>query len=102
MVSASAKRVHDGGQHAHVVGRGAVHADRATRHTAEDVAAADDHSHLDTQARDLGHLFNHAHNGGAVDAKCVVTHQGLTGQLEQNTLVGWCGDGHDRRLMETD
>jgi hypothetical protein len=54
--------IHDRRQHAHVVGRGAVHADRAARHAAEDVAAADHHGHFDTQAGHLGNLLHHAHD----------------------------------------
>jgi hypothetical protein len=93
------QRVHHRGQHAHVVGGGAVHADRTTRHAPEDIAAADDHRHFDAHAGHLGHLLHHAHDGGAVDAEGVVAHQRLTRQLEQNALVGWFGDGHGVLLM---
>ena len=82
------QRVHHRGQHAHVVGGGAVHADGTAGHAAKDVAAADDHRHLDTQLRDLLHLPHHAHDGGAVDAVGVVAHQGFARQLQQDALVG--------------
>ncbi len=88
------QRVHHGGQHAHVVSGGTVHADRAARDTTENIAPTDHHRHLHTQAGDFGDLFHHADDGGAVDAKGVIPHQRLTRQLEQDALVGWCSVGH--------
>src|SRR2546423_3936073 len=41
--------VHHGGEHADVVGGGAIHVARALRDAAEDVAAADDYGDLDAQ-----------------------------------------------------
>src|SRR2546423_6846538 len=41
--------VHHGGEHADVVGGGAIHIARALRDAAEDVAAADDYGDLDAQ-----------------------------------------------------
>src|SRR5688500_6227931 len=81
------ERIHHGGQHSHVVGGGAVHAGRARRHAAENVAAADHHAELHPEARDLRHLAHDRLDGLAVDAVRVVAHQGLAGQLEQNALV---------------
>jgi hypothetical protein len=80
------QRVHHGGQHAHVVGSGPVHADRATGHAPEDIATADDDRHLDTHAGDFTDFVHHAHDGVTVDAKLVIAHQGLTRQLEQTRL----------------
>jgi hypothetical protein len=73
------QRVHDRGEHAHVVGRGAVHAGCARRHPTKDVAAADDDSQLDAEPIDLGDLLTHLLDGLAVDAVAVATHQGLAG-----------------------
>ena len=81
--------IHHSRQHTHVVGGRPVHADRAARNATKDVAPADDDSHLHTQARHLCNLFDHPHNGGAVDAECIVAHQGFAGEFEQDPLVGW-------------
>jgi hypothetical protein len=95
MASDKRQRVHHGGQHAHVVGGGAVHADRAAGDAAEDVAAADDDGHLDAHVHHFGHFLHHAHDGRAVDAERVIPHQGLSRQLEQDALVGGLA-GHVR------
>src|SRR5256884_7391209 len=55
---------------------------------------SDHHGHLDTHAGDFGDLGDHALDGGTVDAERVVAHERLTGQLEQDALVGRCGVGH--------
>ncbi|MPN22651.1 hypothetical protein SDC9_170034 [bioreactor metagenome] len=88
------QRVHHGGQHAHVIRRGAVHADGAASHATEDVSTTNHHRHLHTHAGDFGDLLDHAHDGGTVDAELIIPHQRLTRQLQQNALVGWCGNGH--------
>ena len=44
------------GQHAHVVGRDAIHVLRRRRHAAEEVAAADHQADLDAGLGDLGDL----------------------------------------------
>ena len=46
-----------------------------------------------------GDLAGRLANGGRVDAEGPVAHQRLTGQLEQDTLVGWRGDGHGQFLQ---
>ena len=51
------QRVDDRRQHAHVVGGRAIHAARAGRDAAEDVAAADDDGGLDAHALDLGDVL---------------------------------------------
>ena len=45
------QRVDDRGEHAHVVGLGAVHAGTGAGHAAPDVAAADDDRDVDLHAR---------------------------------------------------
>ncbi len=50
------ERVDDRGEHAHLIGRHAVHAGFGQTRAAEDVAAADDETDLDTEADDLGDL----------------------------------------------
>ena len=51
------ERVDDGREHAHVVGGRAVHAARARRQAAEDVAAADDDAGLDAERLDLADVL---------------------------------------------
>jgi len=87
------QRVHDRGQHAHVVGGGAVHALGAGGDAAEDVAAANHHCHLHTQLRHFRHVGDHAVDGGAVDAELIVAHQSFARQFQEDSLVGWfCHD----------
>jgi hypothetical protein len=62
----------------------------------------DDHGNLNTQTRDFCHFFHHSHDGCAIDTELVITHQGLSRQLQQNTLMGWMGSGHDRLLVKTE
>lgn len=83
--------VHDRGEHAHVVARGAVHAGRAERDAAEDVAAAHDDADLNAKLDDALDFLNHAGKNRAVDAEAVFPHQGFAGKLEKNALVGGLG-----------
>ena len=78
--------VHHRRQHAHVVGGGAVHADRAAGHTAKYVAPADNDGNLAAHGRDFLDFAHDAHDGGAVDAVSIVAHQGLARELEQDAL----------------
>ena len=48
--------VHDGSQHAHVVGAGAIHAPRRELGAAEEVPASDDDGDLDSRAYGIGDL----------------------------------------------
>ena len=91
--------VHDGGQHAHVVGGGTVHARGAERDPAEDVAPADHDRELGAHRHRLADLPHHARDRAAVDAVGVIPHEGLSGQLEQDALVGLGGFGHRRGLQ---
>jgi hypothetical protein len=83
--------VDDGGQHAHVVGRRAIHAPRARREAAKDVAAADDDTGLNAQGLDLGNVFRDAGGDRGIDAVGLVTHERLAGQLQKDALVGRLG-----------
>src|SRR6266536_2893850 len=62
------QRVDDRGEHAHVVARGAVHAARARRDAAEDIAAADHDRELHTHADHLADLLRDAGDDLGVDA----------------------------------
>ena len=80
--------IHDGGQHAHVIGRSPVHAISTTRDTAKDVAAANHHRHLHAHSHDFGNLFSHAHNGFMVDAEGIRPHEGFARKLQQHSFDG--------------
>ena len=80
-------RVHHGGEHAHVVARGAVHAGRAERNAAEDVAAAHDDADFNAEVDDALDFLNHALQNAAIDAEGVFAHQGFAGKFEKNSLV---------------
>ena len=77
-------RVHDGRQHTHVVGRGTVHAGGGTGHATEDVAAADDHAHLDAEGVHFGDFADDAFDHFIVDAIVVVAHEGLARQFQHD------------------
>ena len=65
--------VDDGGEHAHVVGLGAVHARARARHPPPDVAAAHDDGHLDAElGADLDDLRSQLLDDLAVDAVALV------------------------------
>ena len=57
------------------------------RDTAEDVAAADDEAHLDTDSDDLRDLSADAVDGGSIDGRAGLTHQGFAGEFEENAGV---------------
>ena len=79
--------VDDGGQHAHVVGGGAVHALGAGRQAAEDVAAADDDGGLDAEPLDFADVHGDPRHHGRIDAELLFAHQGFARQLEEDSLV---------------
>ena len=60
--------VDDGGEHAHVIAGGAIHALRAGGHAAEDVAAANDDADFDAEALNLCDVCGDA--GGDVRDRC--------------------------------
>ena len=75
---AQCQRIHDRGEHAHVIGGGTVHANRTTGHTTKNISAANDHGHLYTHPGDFSDFFDHADDGSPVDSEGVITHQGFT------------------------
>jgi hypothetical protein len=78
------QRVDDGGQHPHVIARGALDAVFAAGQTAKNVPAADDHDHLHAKFAHLADLPGHvAHRLGA-NADAVFATKRLAAELEQN------------------
>ena len=79
--------VHDGGEHADVVGLSAVHATGGTGDAAEDVAPAHDDADLDALLVKGLDIASESIGDGGVDAVLALPHQRLTGQLQKNALV---------------
>ena len=61
----SAKRVHDGGEHAHVVGRGPLDTLGGALNSAEDVAAADNDANLNAEFLNVPDFIGDAAHRGA-------------------------------------
>ena len=81
------QRVHHRGQHAHVVGGGAVDALGRAGQAAEDIAAAHHHADLGAGGLGLVHIAGDAVHDIDVDAEAVIAHQRLAGDFEQDPAV---------------
>src|SRR5699024_1835138 len=77
--------IHDGAQHAHVVGAGTVEAALLQLRAAEEVPTTDDHGHLHAAVSDFSDLACHVLNDIWVDAHGSPTEH-LTAQLQHNPL----------------
>ena len=83
--------VHDGSEHAHVVGAGTVHAALGQFGAAEEVASADDDCDLDVG--DCGRdLLGHATDGIRVNAQFPAA-EDLAGELQEDAapVLLWLG-----------
>src|SRR3990170_4791278 len=80
--------VDDSGQHAGVVGGGAVHAGGGGGDAAEDVPRADDDGDLDPHALDRLQLPGDGIEHGGVDAVGEVAHEGFAAELQENAFRG--------------
>ncbi len=81
------QRIHHRGQHAHVIGAGALHVARRLGQPAEDIAAADHQTQLNTETRNRRDLSRHSLDGIHVDAETLIAHQHFAGHFQQDTLV---------------
>ena len=79
--------VHDGGQHAHVVAGGPLHALGRGGQAPEDVAATDDDGHLDTGVLRLVHLVRDELADLRVDAVGARPQERFTGYLQQHPVI---------------
>ncbi len=101
----SASAFMHGGEHAHVVGGGAVHALGSAGEPAEDVASAHHHRDLIAAGDRFGDVAGQPVDDGDVDAIAVAAHQGLPGQLQEHPLVAELARArrptcrHGRRLL---
>jgi hypothetical protein len=81
------ERVDDGREHTHVVGGGAVHAARARRKAAEQVAAADDDAGLHAQLLDSANLLGDVGGDGGIDPERLLAHEGFARELQQDATI---------------
>jgi hypothetical protein len=77
------QRVHHGREHAHVVSGGALDAFRRASKAPEDVAAADNETHLRAAADGLRYIGAHPVDRLDVDAVVLRAHQGFAGELQK-------------------
>src|SRR5882724_1767163 len=81
------ERVHDGREHAHIVGRRALHALHRPGDAAEDVAAADHQADLDAHAIDGLNVAGNARHGFLVEAELLRSHQRFAGDLQEDAAI---------------
>jgi hypothetical protein len=82
------ERVHHRGEHAHVIGAGALHALRRALHAAENVSTADDKTHFGSGVHRVDNFTRHAFAGRLVDAVLALAHQRFAGDFQQHALIG--------------
>ena len=87
------KGVEHGGQHAHVVGRRALHALGRAGKPAKNIAPANHKGHFDAHFEHSADFAADGVYGCRVDTGLVFTGQGLAAQFEQHALVFQCGHG---------
>src|SRR5262249_41955560 len=91
------QRVHDGRQHAHVVGGGALHAARARGDPTEDVAAADDDRDLHAEFCDLADLRGDPLEHEWIDPVALASGERLPRKLQDDAAVGRSAGAGSRR-----
>ena len=79
--------VHYGGEHAHRVALGSIHATGRNLDAAEDVAAADNDRDLDAGVKHGTNLLGKASRDSGIDTELLITHKGFAGKLEQDALI---------------
>ncbi len=70
--------VDHGGQHAHVIGGNAIHADGLLGNTAEEVPAPDDDADLTADTGDFGELLGDRPDENGINAEATAGGQGFT------------------------
>ncbi len=71
------QRIHNRGQHTHMVAGHTIHAGRRERRAAKQVAATDNQTDLDADANQLADFQGHAVEHLGIDAEVLGPHQGL-------------------------
>ena len=85
------KRVHNGSEHAHVIGLGTVHTTGGAGHAAENVAAADNDANLMTNGEQLLDLLGKMIGNLGVDAVVAIAHQRFAGELQKHAFISDVG-----------
>jgi len=80
--------VDDGGEHAHVVRRRAIHAACACRQAAKQIATANHDARLYAELLNLLDVPGDLRGDRRIDPKLLFAHQGFSGELQQDTAVG--------------
>ena len=80
------QRVHDSGQHAHLIGRDAIHTGACQAGAAENIAAANDHRQLNAQRLHLTQFGRDAFEHQRVDTVIAAAQQRFARELDQHAL----------------
>ena len=72
------QRVHNGGQHAHVIGGGALHALGRALQTSKDITATDDHGNLGPKIVNRFDLSGDPLHSWGMKTVALVSHQGFS------------------------
>jgi hypothetical protein len=86
--------VDHGGEHAHVVAGGTVHAPGAGRDAPEDIPPADHDRQLDAESHHLADLGGNPSEDIGIDAKAVPAREHLAGELEEDAAIGGAAVRH--------
>ena len=81
------QRVHQGGQHAHVIGGDPVDAVRRQPPATKDIAAADHDREFDPAPAQIGDLGGQPAYHAGVDAIGLFAHEGLAAEFQQDPFV---------------
>ena len=93
--------IHHRGQHAHIVGLGAVHAAGGAGHAAKNIAPADDEADLQPGFLGVLHLLRHLRDKAGVDPELLIAHQHLAGKLDQHAPVNRRGGGRTAHRFQS-
>ena len=85
------ERVHNGCQHAHIVGLSTLHATGSAGHAAENIAAADNDADLMANGEQLLDLLGKTVGNLGVDAILAVAHQCFAGKLKKHAFISDVG-----------
>ena len=90
------KGVDHGGQHAHVISGGAIHAAGTGSQATEDIATTDNERRLYAEGLDLTDVPGDAGCHSGIDPERLCAHEGFARELEENSAVHRGRSGNDR------
>ena len=85
------ERVHNGREHAHIIGLSTLHATGSACHAAENIAAADNDADLMANGEQLLDLLGKMVGNLGVDAILAVAHQCFAGKLKKHAFISDVG-----------